>query len=153
MTGCLSADVGWLMTLDTLPFAALTEALDALKAAEKLGMPLAFDVESRIAVEYGRYLKPETLGRRFITNCEKTGLVSYQSGSPSGVCKATLDSLGFDPSDVPYVAALQHCGSGFFLTTEEKHLQPTVTAKLLADCGVASGGAAELATYVSARLV
>jgi hypothetical protein len=124
----------------------------SLKAAGKIGMPLAFDIESKIAVEYERYLRAETLGRRFVTNCEKKGLVSYQSGIPAASCKAALDSIGFDPSDAPYIGTLQHCGSGFFLTTERKHLTPAVTARLLADCGVVSGGAADLATYVSARL-
>lgn len=143
MTG-VAIDIGWFLTIDECDdWDIVNEATNFLGRMLDQNIPLLQDYEGHIRKEYQTYLRETQLGKAFSTKVNDLQQVSYAPAKPLQACHSCLVSIGFDPSDAPYVGVASRVG-GFYLTHEEKHLEPSRVAAILASCGVHVIGSGQL---------
>jgi len=133
--GAVAIDCGWLCQLDELDYDDIQVALTFLGALDRHEIPIMLDTGGHIMAEYSRNLASRHLGRVYMGRQVKNGRFVMYDGSPEKACAEALDRMGFDPSDIPYVAVAQR-GGGAYLTHENKHLGAGRIELVRKHCGV-----------------
>lgn len=134
MIDALAIDCCWLVHLDgdTQDFEETIRVMAKLHESRTL---MLFDSEGGIRREYEEHVTGP-LGRKFLQCCLVRGTVAYYSGHMTANHKSALDKISFDPSDRKYLAVSIVHRDAAYLTSEEKHLEPTQVASIKAATGV-----------------
>lgn len=129
-------DAGWLQTIEEGNSESVFERIRLLLHLNDRSIPILLDHEGHIIAEYTRVLTTNNLGRRFVRQRLSSGPAEYCSQRPLAACHTRLQTIGFDPSDIPYVGVAQHFGRAAYLTHEGKHLDSGCVSVVLAHCNV-----------------